>query len=205
VIIKARSLDSPRRLIQSLIGLSQHARQWRGATRVAERGIAASACAALLRTGRGARRLELLILEAAAGKTVFEWLAQRDLDFAAERDLALAVGDFLRQFHRGGLLNRDGKPSNLMAAKTERGWSLTVLDTVAIRRTTPTEAGLVRMLRDLCLEPSQQGCFPRRTVAMRVIAAAAGSDTASRSWRHGLWRACHAAMVQHQRHEIGPR
>ncbi|MBX3321541.1 MAG: hypothetical protein KF757_00985 [Phycisphaeraceae bacterium] len=195
IVIKARPLDSLYRLVQSLVGLSQHARQWRGAERLVSEGFLAAGCVAILRASAGLVRHELLVLEAVPGATVFDLLACGDLDFARERNLALTVGRMLPAIQECGLINRDSKPSNLMAEWREGRWRITVLDTVAIGRAAASEAGLVRMLRDLSLEPIAFGCFPRSSVAMRVIKAATGGGRVARARRHRLWRACCAQIL----------
>ncbi len=197
IVIKARPLDSLYRLAQSLVGLSQHARQWRGAERLVSEGFWAAGCVAILRASAGLVRHELLVLEVAPGETIFNLLARGTLDFARERDLALAVGAMLLELQECGLINRDSKPSNLMADWREGRWRITVLDTVAIGRAAASDAGFVRMLRDLSLEPIAYGCFPRRSVAMRVIKAATGGGWDARARRHCLWRACCAQIQAH--------
>lgn len=200
VVIKLQPLRSWRKLIQSWLGLSQHARQWRGAERLAARGFRAARGRVLLRGENDAGPIELLVLESIPGRTVLEHLAG-ELTVRQQHALARALGRHAAAMANAGLTNRDSKPSNLIVEWKADTPTIAVVDTVAIRpvgRST-THAGIVRTLRDFLLEPLGCGIEVRTPVMMRALRATAGQITGD-SWkthRDTTWRLVADRINQH--------
>jgi len=201
VVVKLQPLGSWRKLIQSWLGLSQHARQWRGAERLAAKGFRAARGRVLLRGENDTGPVELLVLESLPGRTVLEHFAQ-DLSLREQRALARALGRHAAAMTNAGLANRDSKPSNLIVDWTGDPPAVAVVDTVAIRPIgtgpEPARRALIRMLRDLLLEPIGCGVRIRQTDMMRALRAT--TDAQGRAWkrhRTAVWREVSDRIAAH--------
>jgi len=194
------------------LGLSRFSRQWAGAETLHRAGVATGRPKAMLLGGRGRETRIVLALDAVEGRTVLEHLARlaEEPDTRTERALAAAIGVNLAAMRRGGIRNRDHKPSNLVARlidviDPDPWYEIAVIDTMGIER--PLRSGgdslLVEPLASLIIEPAGVGLRPRRTTRMRVLRAvfdavhgAKGpSDRRNRKrWR--AWRARTWARVE---------
>ncbi|MBL8877048.1 MAG: hypothetical protein JNM86_14735 [Phycisphaerae bacterium] len=170
IVVKMRELVTLRDRAKCVLRASRAFRQWRGARRLAARGIpAARPLALLVQSGNPGKRIrEWLILEDVQGATVLHWLAARRLSVVDQHALARAVGVQVGAMLRAGLCNRDHKPSNLIAEFVDGVPIVTLIDTVAIRRrSNPGE--MVRMLATLLIESIGVGVAPRGAIAFRVL------------------------------------
>lgn len=215
-VLKCQTLTSGGR-VKSFLRRSKAHRQWHGARLLARSGVPFARPMVILQTKppprvrrRGVRAalvreappvyrtLETLILEHVPGPTVLEYLASEHNSLAAEhwadRAVAEAVGVLLRRYIAQGLVNRDGKPSNLVITGLERhGARLAVIDSVAMSRRRVGNSDLHRMLADLLLEPIGCGCPPSLTARARVLRAAG----LKRRARRAAWRAVAGLIEQH--------
>ncbi len=149
-------------------------RQWRGAEWLQEHGFGTARPLVLAyEPGRPAR--EWLVLEALSGKTLLQHIADNDLCVREEHAVARAVGRQVSALIKSGRFNRDHKPSNLIVLRTAEGFSISIIDCVAIRR---GKDGAVRMLHALAVEPTGLGVLPRRALLARVVASMVESDFA---------------------------
>lgn len=206
VVIKLQPLGSWRKLIQSWLGLSQHARQWRGAERLAARGFRAARGRVLLRGESDTGPVELLVLESLAGQTVLEHLAG-ELTVRQQHALARALGQHAAAMANAGLTNRDSKPSNLIVDWNGDTPTIAVVDTVAIRASgtgfqpvSSARRDLVRTLRDYLLEPIGCEIELRTSMMMRTLRAALGTRAAgqpTKQERDDLWREVSRRVVEH--------
>ncbi len=209
-VLKVEVLESRWAVARSLLRLTKAHRQWRGAERLEKNGLRAARGVAILRGQTRTGAVEVLVLEALPGRTLLECLADTEIGVCQQHRLARAVGRHIASLCLAGIVNRDTKPSNLLVDWSEAGKpSITVLDTVAISRQpgaasrVGTETGLVRMARDLMLEPA--GCkHPvRRTLAMRALQACFDRlhpDKGKGSWlawRNRRWREVVAMIEAH--------
>ncbi|MEM7754305.1 MAG: lipopolysaccharide kinase InaA family protein, partial [Planctomycetota bacterium] len=193
------------------LGLSRFHRQWSGAQALRDAGIPTGRPKALLLAGRGDDRRLVLVLDAVAGKTALEHLAD-GMDLATERRLAAAVGQNLAAMRTAGVRNRDHKPSNLVARaadlESDSGpLEVAVIDTMGIERglSTKGDAPLWWHLACLMIEPAGVGCAPRRASRMRALRAvfdALHPNTRRkrrkwRAWRDAAWARVDGLVCAH--------
>lgn len=199
VVVKSMLLDQPADLLKRALGVTRLMRQWRGGELLARHGFAVARSLALWR-GRDAqgRLVESLAMERHSGKTVLQYLAERDLPSVAEFALARALGSQAARLARAGLVNRDHKPSNLLVQPGDgnQGTVVVVLDTVAIRRARP-RAALVHMLFELIVEPV--GCRVKAPLGLRLalVRAAVKEFGWPRSEVPRLWSDVRARLAAH--------
>lgn len=204
--------------LKLLFGGSRARRHWRGADRLVSIGVSSARPLALAREfGNGPPR-EWLVLEFVPGRTLIDTLDRPELSVRAQHTLAAAVGLQVGAIVRAGLYNRDHKPSNLIVSFDGSRPTITVLDTVAIRRCPPASLRrAAQMLASLHLEPSGLGCPARaglRARCVREVAAAVASRDGSRPPRPAvraaarlLWEEAAHMVAAHgdPRPKIDPR
>ncbi len=220
-IVKVEPVSGAGDALRITLGRSRFHRQWSGAETLHAAGVLTGRPKALLVGGRGplglpwgraeddAGRRVCLVLDALPGRSVLAHLADPQRTIATERALAAGVAATLAALHRGGLRNRDHKPSNLIAvpAQTADGspaFLCGVVDTMGISKALPArrDDALHRMLASLVIEPTGIGAPPRPTTAMRLLRALEaamhpkGRKRASwRRFRDKTWRSV-ATLVE---------
>ncbi|MFG0306670.1 MAG: hypothetical protein ACF8Q5_10715 [Phycisphaerales bacterium JB040] len=178
LVVKLNPLDGPVERFKSLLALSKHHRQWRGAETLARHGLAPATPVALLR-GRlrlGARqtRCEVLLLPEVSGRTLLEAIASGDADLGTGPDTSLAdrLGEDLAKCARAGVWNRDPKPSNVLVR--EDG-GLVWLDTVGVGYRRGADHAFVRhAIKMLLVESRGVGAECPEGFALRALSSAAG-------------------------------
>lgn len=163
--------------LKLLLGGSRGRRHWRGAHLLARLGVPSARPLVLAQEfGRGPPR-EWLVLEFARGRTLIDILNEPRLSVRDQHTLAAALGTQVGAIVSGGVYNRDHKPSNLVVSfDDERRPTLTVLDTVAIRRCPPGSLRrAAQMLACLHIEPSGLGCPASLALRARAIREAAAT------------------------------
>ncbi len=186
LVLKVRALGVGDRIKRTL-RCGRGDRQRRGATALAGARVGCAPVLAIASVMVDGCIGELLAMPALAGRTLLECL--RDLDgspVAEQHALAHEVGRTVGAILDAGLFNRDHKPSNVMVHAGGVGVSLSVLDTVAIRRVRDREDALERMLASLVIEPIGCGVQARHGLMMRALRGA--MPAASRAARHAMWR-----------------
>lgn len=178
VVVKVQPLRSLKHRASAATGSSRGHRAWRGAEKLLRAGIAAAEPLLLVDGISSGRRVEALVTDEIRGPSLIEALQSGPLAFADEAERARAIGRQLAQMAAAKLYNRDHKPSNLMLVEDSADPLL--IDTVAIRFAPLRVRALKRMLTALAVEPTGLGFPPRRALAMRVVRAAAESDSEAR-------------------------
>ncbi len=109
--------------------------------------------------GRLPGRREYLFTCAAPGEGVTHWLREypagrNGLSLAARRQLIGELGSFIGRVHAAGFIHGDLRTSNVLAAKTDGGFSFTLIDNERTRRAIPPPGrGLLRNLMQLNMLP----------------------------------------------------
>lgn len=174
VVLKIEPLSTPWALLRSWIGLTRHARQWRGAELLVARGFQAARPLALLRSGTPGLRCEVLVIEWIEGRSVLEHLA-RGLPVRRQHALAGAVGSLFARFQHQGLVVRDPKPSNLIVTSWQP-LRLALVDTVDVRRGAMDPLDIIKAY----FEPNGVGLRPRRAlIALALFALIDGCADAN--------------------------
>jgi len=175
LILKVHSVRRPKDRFRSSLHLGRLRRQWRGAARLSRRGFRAAKCVALLHGVRDGEPLDVLVMEATAGRTLLDTLATSDLPLRDEHRLAESAGRLASWLWNARLHSKDLKPSNLLVGPPdeEGAPTLTILDTDAVGHLPD------HPLLPLVLEPLGLGILPRRAVLWRAV----------RSWAWHAWLA----------------
>lgn len=172
VVVKCRGAGGLAERMKSVARRGRFERHWRGAERLAAVGVATARPLLLASGEQGGRRVEVLVMEALAGRTLLAHLAERDLSPGQERAVARALGLLLARLWLAGVFNRDSKPSNLLVTSAGApldgdGAGLAVLDCVGLRPGPRAgfSAPLFAMLASILREPL--GCGLRLGAAER--------------------------------------
>ncbi|MCA9293760.1 MAG: hypothetical protein KDA20_08100 [Phycisphaerales bacterium] len=185
IVVKCMALRGFRRRVQSMLGRSRLARQWRGSALLGRAGIATAKCRVLFRAGG----TETLVLDWVDGPTVAELAVRGGVSLREEHAIAGAIGGQVAAIAKAGLFNRDHKASNLVVRGLGSDACVVVLiDTVGIR------AGLTAvdlMLAKTAIELIGIGALPRRALLFRAIKAAEPRHTKT------AWRAIAQVIARH--------
>lgn len=165
VTLKVEPLSTPWGIARSWLGLTRHARQWRGAELLVARGFQAAHPLAFLRTGSAGARCEVLVLAWVEGRSLLEHMAS-GLPVKNEHTLARAVGELFARFQHQGLVVRDPKPSNLIVTSWQP-LRLALVDTVDVRRGAMDPLDITKAY----FEPAGVGLKPRRSLIARALFA----------------------------------
>lgn len=209
VVVKCRPAGSLAERLKLGVQHGRGDRHWKGASWLACNGFRTAAPHVLAMAELEGAPVELLVMEALAGRNLLEHLAAGDLSVREQHAIAAAVGRMLVRLSKRQHYNRDSKPSNLMVVRTEDGPEIAIIDCVAIR----PRANVEQMFASLVIEPIDQGCPPRRAVMMRALRAAVdelrqgdglllddeAADEAAEALIRGLWRATSARVDHHFR------
>lgn len=114
VVVKFQALRGLGGTLRTLLGLTRADRQARGAARLRDAGVPTAAVYTLLVERDGPARGTYLVLERLAGRTLLEHLAAGDDTPRTQHALAHAAGAMIAALLARGLMNADGKPSNLI-------------------------------------------------------------------------------------------
>lgn len=205
VVVKCRPAGSFAERLKLGVQHGRGDRHWKGACWLTRNGFRTAAPYVLATAELDGAPVELLAMEALAGRNLLEHLAAGDLGVGEQHAVAAAVGRMLIRLSKLQHYNRDSKPSNLMVVRTEAGPEIAIIDCVAIRPRAYAE----QMLASLVIEPIDQGCPPRRAVMMRVLHAAVDElrqdggppldRDAARAVVRELWLATSARVDHHFR------
>ena len=165
LVMKVHAVRTPRDHVRSRLHLTRLRRQWRGSAKLSRSGFGVAKCRALLRGTRDGTCLDVLVMDAIAGRTLLDVLSGPPLAPADERVLATRVGTLVSDLWDAGLHSKDLKPSNLLCAPCPEGPRLIILDTDAVGRRP------AHPLLPLVLEPTGLGVLPRRSMLFRVAKA----------------------------------
>lgn len=182
--------------LRSTISGSKCERHWRGASWLARHGIGTAPCLAMGHDAALVARRDYLVMEELTGPTVLDVLARsadaRTIGVREEHAIAREVGRQIAGMIAHGRFNRDHKPSNLIVVGRAGRVGLAVIDCVAILplwRGGGAGAARERMLASLCIEPTELGVGPRRSLVLAALCAALGVERAggraSRAGRGG--------------------
>jgi len=157
--------------LKLLFGSSRGRRHWRGAHLLMRLGIPSAKPLALAHDFAHRPPREWLVLEFVRGRTLIDILNEPRLSVKDQHTLAAALGSQIATIVSGGIYNRDHKPSNLIISlDDEQRPSITVLDTVAIRRCPPGSLRrAAQMLASLHIEPTGLNCPATLTLRARCI------------------------------------
>ena len=162
--------DTPSRVA----GRTRLARQWHGAAQLILANIPTAEPLVYWR-GRDeeGKRVEALALAWIDAPTLLHVVArppQGSLSVRAEHGLARAVGAMTAALVRAGLINRDHKPSNVLALRDENEptrWKLVLVDTVGVRALKGRDPD--GMLANLYYEFAGTGTAVRRALLWRCV------------------------------------
>ena len=181
VVVKCWSLARFKRRLQALAKATPGLRQWRGATWLQEHEIPTADPFVIVRTMFDGQLTECLVMRALFGASALEHMSFGDLTARQELGLARALGDQIRAMIDLNRCNRDYKPSNLIVSfDKQNSIHVSMIDTVAIRRSSLTWDDLCDMLADLVIEPTGCGCPPRKSLMLRTALSAIGIDDVTR-------------------------
>ena len=167
VVIKQWPRRSFKRRLQGLLGRTPALRHWRGAALLAEAGVASATPLAVVR-GEG---YEWLVMEAVAGESLLECLADESLGVRERHAIARSAGRLVAGLTTRGVFNRDMKPSNILITGIgDREADLVVIDCGGVRRQRRSR-GRYRMLASLLIEPVGVGVSLPSTLIMRGLTA----------------------------------
>ncbi len=167
VVIKQWPYRSIKRRVQAMFGRTPALRHWHGARLLAEAGVASAPTLAVVR-GEGH---EWLVMEAIAGDSLLECLADESLGVRERHALARSVGRLVAGLTTRQVFNRDMKPSNILVTRIgDREADLVVIDCGGVRRQRGAR-GRYRMLASLLIEPVGVGLSPPSTLIMRGLTA----------------------------------
>jgi hypothetical protein len=218
VVLKTHKLATLGSRIRAAFGISRLDRHIDGTNRLISAGIPVAPWLVLVQSPTH----EILVMDQLAGITLLDFLAEKqngDLSSGAgrfgplrprvrvEHEVARLVAGMLHQLLASGLINRDGKPSNLMLVGLETPIvSVHVLDPVGIGRAARSPAqdlpqSLVRMCASLIIEPIGCKVHVRKTLKARLICSMfepSRLDQAQRKQlRRALWRMIDDAVRTH--------
>lgn len=190
VVIKCRPLLSLSRRLKARLGLGHADRQWNGAAELLRIGVPTGVPLLSAWAKVNSVECELLVLEHVPGTPLLHALdaiarGESDLRIPQQRAIAQGAGQLIVDLLKGGVWNRDHKPSNVIvldasAWKSPTVARLAVIDCVGIRPCThpvfsPRRSTLARMLASQIIEPIGCRCLPRRALwfkALRLVALA---------------------------------
>lgn len=192
LVVKCHRLQRWKDTASRVAGRTRLARQWHGAALLILANIPTAEPLVYWR-GRDAegKRVEALALAWVDAPTVLHVVArppQGSLSVRDEHGLARALGALTAALVRAGLVNRDHKPSNVLAVRdgaagASGGWKLMLVDTVGVRALKGRDPD--GMLANLAVEFLGTRTHLRRALlwrCVRVYAEAVGRD-AKAVWR----------------------
>tara|TARA_Y100000589_G_scaffold60999_1_gene52067 strand:- start:20340 stop:21011 length:672 start_codon:yes stop_codon:yes gene_type:complete len=162
------------------IGISQPARQLRGARRLAAIGVATPQVVdGPTVVSARSRRLYRLELEYVPGSTVMECLEESSHDTATCRSVARQLGVVIRLISGAGLLHRDLRLSNVIVEAAADGPVVWVIDPVGVRRCGNGLMAIARMLERLDVELRRRRAIARgawREVVRSALSELSAAD-----------------------------
>jgi len=186
--------------------ISRFHRQWAGAEMLHKHTVLTGRPKAILLGAKGKDRRVALLLDALPGRTVLEHAADPQTTFATESRVATALGQNLALMKSKGVVNRDHKPSNLIACPLDPDhpdgpFMIGVIDTMGVDRSLRGrgDASLWWLFACLVIEPTGIGQPPRQALCMRVVRntftalhpkkslAKPKHRAAWKAWRNGVW------------------
>lgn len=192
VIVKVMRADRFKdRLARWTVG-TRLMRQWDGATRLMEEGVASPECFALW---RGAGGVECLAMEKIEGRTLLHEMARGRHPVRIQHALAAEAGRLVAELVEGDIYNRDMKPSNVMVRWVADVPSLCVIDPAGIRA---RRAGSdTAMLAKLIIECLGIGARPRLPLMMRALRACGESLGWNKDKRQRTWKVVEYVVENH--------
>lgn len=167
-------------------------RQWDGAVRLMEEGIATPECYALW---CGAGGVECLAMETIEGRTLLHEMARGRHPVRIQHALAAETGRLVAELVEGDIYNRDMKPSNVMVRWVGEVPSLCVIDPAGIRA---RRAGSdTAMLAKLVIECLGSGARPRLPLMMRALRACGDSLGWNKDKRQRTWKVVEYVVQNH--------
>lgn len=160
VVIKVTPADGLGEALKGAVRRARLDRAWAGAMWLRAHGFHSPRPRALVSGLREGARLHVLVVEEVPGSTLLALARSGGLQIDAARE---PVGRMLGRLIAMGRVNADSKPSNLVVDPPRKGDPepprVHIVDTGALRRIGVRGKGwaLVRMLRDLSLEPMGVG------------------------------------------------
>jgi len=206
VVVKTQRLDRAKDLWSRLFGSTRLLREWRGSELLRHAGVPAARPFVLYRgDGEGGRARESLLSERLPGRTLLEWMALSGTDGgltgAQERAVATEVGRQVALIARAGLVNRDHKPSNLIAAEPAgEALRVGVIDAAGVRTCRDAQSAVRRMLFALTVEPIGAGVSARSALRMRALRSCLrelGAADTLREEARRLWREIEEMLRDH--------
>ncbi len=171
VVVKCRPIERPIERIKCLFRQGRGDRHWRGAAWLERHGVRTAHPIVLARATIDGRVCELLVMEALAGKSVLQHLADGDLTVRQEHTVARELGRVIARLATHARCNRDHKPSNLIVTRVSyTDAEVALVDTVAIVHDLYIDAeAQEKMLAALVIEAIGTGHEPRQSLKCRVI------------------------------------
>ncbi len=173
LVVKEYLRPRPADGLRDRLGASRGVRAWRAARLLVERGIATPEPVALVELD-GRRHLLTRFVPAAIplDRLLRERFA-KGVELAAKRDLARALGRWLRGVHAQGIYHGDCSAKNVLAVPGADGFGLVLLDLDAV--TPGRRLSWRRRVKSLCQLVDSPGNLTR-TDRLRVIRAYASGD-----------------------------
>jgi serine/threonine protein kinase len=183
-VVKAWPLG-PITVIKLALGISQPQRHRRGTRATADAGVPTPAIVGGVRLARrGLVPVVELEHEYADGDEALDLLERDTLTEEEHRGVARACGRIVDAYRRAQLLHRDLKLANLVVDPSRR--SVSVVDTLGVRRTGDVAMSVARMLERLWVQIDQGSMGVHRET--RVAALRAALRPLSRSDRRAAFR-----------------
>ena len=171
---------TPWSALKHCMGISQPARQLRGARRLAAIGVATPRVVSGPKVmASKAGRLYCMELEYVPGSTVTECLEDPSHDAAAFRSVARQLGAVIRSISGAGLLHRDLRLSNVIVGAGSDGPKVWVIDPVGVRRCGDGVTATARMLERLDVEVRRRRAVTRgawREVVRSALSGISATD-----------------------------
>ena len=194
VVLKVSVLAGLAHKAYAAVGSTRGCRHWRGSRRLHTLGLSTPTCHALVHGRSEGARVEVLVMDRVAGRTLLEHLACPTLPVRAQHRVACALANQCADMARAGVFNRDHKPSNIVVVKASADDALlAILDTVAVRplaRPGPTAPPLERLI----IEAIGIGATPRRSLIARFLTEWIARSVADPSHRPAALRATWATL-----------
>jgi len=192
VIVKLMRADRFKDVVARWTTGTRLMRQWDGAIRLMEEGIATPECYALW---RGPGGVECLAMEAIEGRTLLHEMARGRHPLRIQHALAAETGRLVAELVEGDIYNRDMKPSNVMVRWVGEVPNLCVIDPAGIRAR--RAGGDTAMLAKLVIECLGIGARPRLPLMMRALRACGVTLGWSREKRKKTWNVVEYVVQNH--------
>ena len=199
VVVKRWGLTRLKRRVQAVFNATPGCRHWRGAARVAGAGERTARVFAMARGSDDRGPCELLVMERLEGRSVLEHVARPTLGVRGQHELARCVGRHIARLAAKGVVNSDGKASNLIVIEDGDTFQIGVIDCGAMGGMTDDEPA--DSLGVLVVEMIGVGHPPRLALAMRTVLSlidAWGSPSVSRgAFRNDVWEGVRKFLRHH--------